>query len=325
MALSYYSSSSNWPGELEHLNSEINMFSAADQLDEAEYLTDILGLNDNNCHHHNSITLPDSYNIDPFFLASSHDSFYAENYTNIDNTLYSIFPENDYSEPYSDTKRQKLYDDGCYLNSSSSEIDDNGLLQSLCNGIGFFPDPPSLLSPEILSPAPLGSSFGCDNPPVFSIGSREMMNEKKGGSGSSNISNGGGGGLKVSAQSMAARQRRRKITEKTQELGKLIPGGQKMNTAEMFQAASKYIKFLQAQVGVLESFASLVDNQGNGEEIQYEELNPLLRSSLIQEKLYSMDKCLVPEKFVQAIANDSRIQPIIGAFFNDFKELIGGG
>ncbi|KAF8412766.1 hypothetical protein HHK36_000736 [Tetracentron sinense] len=46
--------------------------------------------------------------------------------------------------------------------------------------------------------------------------------------------------------------RRRKITEKTQELGKLIPGGNKMNTAEMFQAAFKYVKYLQAQVGLLE-------------------------------------------------------------------------
>jgi dihydroxyacetone kinase len=59
-------------------------------------------------------------------------------------------------------------------------------------------------------------------------------------------------GVSLSAQSIAARERRRKITEKTQQLGKLIPGGNKMNTAEMFQAASKYVKFLQAQIGILE-------------------------------------------------------------------------
>ncbi|KAF5944859.1 hypothetical protein HYC85_018936 [Camellia sinensis] len=62
----------------------------------------------------------------------------------------------------------------------------------------------------------------------------------------------------LSAQTIAARQRRRKITEKTQELGKLIPGGQKMNTAEMFQAAFKYIKYLQAQVGVLGLMGSII-------------------------------------------------------------------
>lgn len=61
----------------------------------------------------------------------------------------------------------------------------------------------------------------------------------------------------VSAQSKAARERRRRITEKTQELGKLVPGGNKMNTAEMLQAAFKYVKFLQAQLGVLQSLKTL--------------------------------------------------------------------
>lgn len=60
----------------------------------------------------------------------------------------------------------------------------------------------------------------------------------------------------VSAQSIAARERRRKITEKTQELGKMIPGGTKMNTAEMLDAASKYVKYMQAQVGILELMRS---------------------------------------------------------------------
>lgn len=60
----------------------------------------------------------------------------------------------------------------------------------------------------------------------------------------------------LSAQSIAARQRRRKISEKTQELGKIIPGGTKMNTAEMFQAASKYVKFLQSQVSLLQLLSS---------------------------------------------------------------------
>lgn len=61
----------------------------------------------------------------------------------------------------------------------------------------------------------------------------------------------------VSAQSVAARERRRKITEKTQELGKLVPGGPKMNTAEMLHAASKYVKFLQAQVQMLQLINTL--------------------------------------------------------------------
>ncbi|KAL3654607.1 hypothetical protein CASFOL_001592 [Castilleja foliolosa] len=109
----------------------------------------------------------------------------------------------------------------------------------------------------------------------------------------------------LSAQSVAARQRRRRITVKTQELGKLVPGGQKMNTAEMLQAAYKYIKFLQAQVDILELAASYHDDQGNGECFESdEELKILLESSVIQEKLCSSEKCLVPEKFVQEISGD---------------------
>lgn len=56
----------------------------------------------------------------------------------------------------------------------------------------------------------------------------------------------------ISTQSIAARERRRKITEKTQELGKLVPGGPKMNTAEMLHAAAKYVKYLQSQVGMFQ-------------------------------------------------------------------------
>lgn len=66
---------------------------------------------------------------------------------------------------------------------------------------------------------------------------------------------------RVSAQSLAARERRKKITDKTQELGKLIPGGSKMNTAEMLQSAFKYVKFLQSQVQILQLMSSLNPSQ----------------------------------------------------------------
>lgn len=101
--------------------------------------------------------------------------------------------------------------------------------------VGFVPNPPFL--PEFVLPElPV-----LPMPPVFNEGSTD--NEVK------KAANAGGN---LSQQSIAARIRRRKITEKTQELGKLIPGGPKMNTAEMFQAASKYIKFMQAQIGLLQ-------------------------------------------------------------------------
>ncbi|KAK9156128.1 hypothetical protein Sjap_003608 [Stephania japonica] len=99
----------------------------------------------------------------------------------------------------------------------------------------------------------------------------------------------------MSAQSVAARQRRRRITEKTRELGELVPGGNKMNTAEMFHSAFKYIKFLQAQVGVLEFMSSIdMDNREGDEQMQV-----LLASPIIQEKLYSAEKCLVPKQLIE--------------------------
>ncbi|KAK9133781.1 hypothetical protein Scep_013309 [Stephania cephalantha] len=107
----------------------------------------------------------------------------------------------------------------------------------------------------------------------------------------------------MSAQSVAARQRRRRITEKTRELGELVPGGNKMNTAEMFHSAFKYINFLQAQVGVLHFMASIHQDNRNGDE----QLQVLLASPIIQEKLYSAEKCLVPKQLIETSnAKDQR-------------------
>lgn len=67
------------------------------------------------------------------------------------------------------------------------------------------------------------------------------------------------------------------MADKTQELSKLIPGAHRMNTAEMFGAAYKYIKFLKAQVGILDFMASydqvmnylLIDHDWKGLSLLY--------------------------------------------------------
>ncbi|XP_048131571.1 uncharacterized protein LOC115754340 [Rhodamnia argentea] len=110
------------------------------------------------------------------------------------------------------------------------------------------------------------------------------------------------GGANLSTQSLAARQRRRKITEKTLELGKLVPGGRKMNTAEMLQAAYKYVKYLQAQVGILELKQSIQETQRSKREFQV-----LLQSPKIQEKLYAEEKCLATNELIRAIAKDPEV------------------
>ncbi|CDP18257.1 unnamed protein product [Coffea canephora] len=300
MALSCYS---NW-GELEQ-HHDLEMTLQFAQPPAAELSPELLGFN------HMNFAFSDPY-LDP--ILESQDLVYSDNYTSLlphfsspsdenPNSLYSlvpeVFPELEY-QPCHSAKRQKIFE-GCYNNSE--------VLPSSF-GSRFIPNPPliqELSPPEILSPF---SGSLASEPPVFCSGGTGEMTVKK-------ASNGG----TLSSQSIAARQRRRKITEKTQELGKLIPGGQKMNTAEMFQAASKYIKFLQAQVGILETLASV---QENGKSLQNEELNPLLGSSLIQEKLYSMEMCLAPQKFVQSLAEDNGIELNTRAL-NDCKELIGIG
>ncbi|XP_042021110.1 transcription factor bHLH52-like [Salvia splendens] len=150
--------------------------------------------------------------------------------------------------------------------------------QKLCDSHPFYQD---YSIPEfVLPPPPPLPAFPAAG---FSMGSCESVRVNKEES--------------LSAQTVAARQRRRRITAKTQELGKLVPGGQKMNTAEMLQSAYKYIKFLQAQVGLLEFLKKVNEEEASseGEEV----FQKLLESPLIQEKLYSTEHCLIPQKLLE--------------------------
>ncbi|XP_055822186.1 transcription factor bHLH53-like [Solanum dulcamara] len=87
--------------------------------------------------------------------------------------------------------------------------------------------------------------------------------------------------------------------------GKLIPGGHRMNTAEMFQATFKYIKFLQAQAALLQFMGTYQENEKS---FETSDLHKFVGSSLIQEKLYSSEKCLVPKVLLEALENNQEIQ-----------------
>lgn len=66
--------------------------------------------------------------------------------------------------------------------------------------------------------------------------------------------------LSTDPQSVAARERRHRISDRFKILQSLIPGGSKLDTVSMLEKAIQYVKFLKTQIWLHETMINTVED-----------------------------------------------------------------
>ncbi|KAG5042322.1 hypothetical protein AAZX31_03G046100 [Glycine max] len=66
--------------------------------------------------------------------------------------------------------------------------------------------------------------------------------------------------LSTDPQSVAARERRHRISDRFKILQSMVPGGSKMDTVSMLEEAIQYVKFLKTQIWLHQTMINFMDN-----------------------------------------------------------------
>lgn len=124
--------------------------------------------------------------------------------------------------------------------------------QNIYHQLSFF-FTPQKLSLQIMDSSSFSKLSSCDSTSAAASNSGKDKAKKKKGGGAVRLS--------TDPQSVAARQRRHRITDRFKILQSLVPGGSKMDTVSMLEQAIQYVKFLKNQIWLHQAMiSSFVDD-----------------------------------------------------------------